>query len=516
MAAKASRTSVASTRVARAGVPRAQNNAGLTFESAGQTRRTRGWNAPTTSPNTALLFALTTLRDRSRAAVRNNGYGKGAIDHLVTNIIGTGIKPMSQAKDPELRRQIQDLFTCWTDEADADGLLDFYGLQAQAVRGWMTGGENYTRMRPRFVTDGLSVPLQLQNIEPEISPASYNDVLANGSKVRASIEFSPIGKRTAYYFYPQRPGTLMDYDPSQLRRVPAESVVHLYDPVRAGQLRGEPHLTPALIRLFDLDKFDDATLLRQQLANMFVAFLSRPNNTGDAQETDPLTGLPTEQDDEGKPQLSLEPGIFQELGPGEDVKFSTPPEVGSAYTDFTRQQLYHVAAASGVPYEILTGDLSRVNDRTVRVILAEFRRRVMMWQHQIVAFQYCRPIWQAWMDRVFLSGVLPIPADYLANPETYCAVKWVPQGWPYINPVQDIQASKEAVRSGFSSRSAEVSGQGEDAEVIDAEQAADNERADALNLRYDSDGRQPAAGPKETVTEAIAAAQSDLPIVTTA
>jgi capsid protein len=150
--------------------------------------------------------------------------------------------------------------------------------------------------------------------------------------------------------------------------VPAESV-HLYDPVRAGQLRGEPHLTPALIRLFDLDKFDDATLLRQQLANMFVAFLSRPSNAGDAQETHPLTGLPTETDTEGNPQLSLEPGIFQELGPGEDVKFSTPPDAGSAYVDFTRQQLYHVAAAAGVPYEILTGDLSRVNDRTVRVIL---------------------------------------------------------------------------------------------------------------------------------------------------
>jgi capsid protein len=89
----------------------------VTYESAAQTRRTRGWNAPTTSPNTALLYSITTLRDRSRSAVRNNGYGKGAIDHLVTNIIGTGIKPMSQAKDPALRRQIQDLFTRWTTRA---------------------------------------------------------------------------------------------------------------------------------------------------------------------------------------------------------------------------------------------------------------------------------------------------------------------------------------------------------------------------------------------------------------
>lgn len=498
---KAPRPSPASraTRQANKGSAlRAKNSSsqGHTFESAAQTRRTRGWNAPTTSPNTSLLFSLTTLRDRSRAAVRNNGYGKAAIDHLVTNIIGTGIKPMSQVTDPDLRRQIQELFTRWTDESDADGLLDFYGQQAQAVRGWLTGGETYVRLRPRFLTDGLSVPMQLHVIEPEISPQNYNAVLASGNRVRASIEFDPIGRRVAYYFYPQRPGDLLDYDPSQYRRVPAEAVVHLFDPVRAGQIRGEPHLTPALIRLFDLDKFDDAVLLGQQLANMFVAFLSRPSNAGDAQETHPLTGLPTETDTEGNPQLSLEPGIFQELGPGEDVKFSTPPQVGAAYVDFTRQQLYHVAAAAGVPYETLTGDLSRVNDRTVRVILAEFRRRVMMWQHQIVAVQFCRPIYRAWLERAVVAGALPIAAaDYAANPEAYLAAKWVPQGWPYINPVQEVQASKESVRAGFSSRSAEVSGQGEDAEVIDAEQAADNTRADTLKLRYDSDGRQ-ALSPK--------------------
>lgn len=498
-------------------VPRAQNNSqGVTFESAAQTRRTRGWNAPTTSPNTSLLFSLTTLRDRSRASVRNNGYGKGAIDHLVTNIIGTGIKPMSQAKDPEIRRLIQALWTRWSDESDADGLLDVYGQQAQAVRGWLTGGEAYVRLRPRFATDGLSVPMQLHVIEPEISPQGYNDVLANGNRVRASIEFDPIGRRLAYYFYPQRPGDLLDYDPSQYRRVPADAVVHLFDPVRAGQIRGEPHLTPALIRLFDLDKFDDAVLLGQQLQNMFVAFLTRPTPAGEVQETHPLTGLPTETDDEGKPMLGLEPGTFQELAPGEDVKFSTPPGAGAAYMDFTRQQLYHVAAAACVPYEILTGDLSRVNDRTMRVILAEFRRRVMMWQHQIVAYQFCRPVYRAWLDRAVLSGALPIAAaDYAAHPEDYVAVKWVAQGWPYINPTQDIQASKEAVRAGFSSRSAEVSGQGEDAEVIDAEQAADNQRADDLKLRYDSDGRQPAAGPRETVTEAVVDPQSDAPIVTT-
>ena len=37
------------------------------------TRRSLGWNAPTTSPNRAVLDNLITLRDRSRDAARNDG-----------------------------------------------------------------------------------------------------------------------------------------------------------------------------------------------------------------------------------------------------------------------------------------------------------------------------------------------------------------------------------------------------------------------------------------------------------
>jgi lambda family phage portal protein len=454
-----------------------------------------GWRAPTVSPNTAILYGLTTLRDRSRAATRNDGYAKGAIDRLVTNIIGTGIKPLSQADDAPFRKQAQALWLRWTDESDADGLLDWYGQQSQAVRAWLEGGETFVRLRPRLLSDGLSVPLQVQVLEPELCPHTYNTVMPTGNRVRAGIEFNPIGGRVAYWFYQSRPGDLQDIDRSQLRRVPAEAVVHLYDPLRPGQLRGVPHLTQALIRLHELDKFDDAVLLRQQLANLFAGFVERPaSSLGDPEAILPLTGLPTENDADGRPMLSLEPGIFQELGPGEKVEFSKPPDAGSGYADFSRQQLFHVAAATGVPYETLTGDMSKVNDRTVRVILNEFRRRIMAWQHQIVAFQLCRRVWSAWLDRAYLSGALTMPPAYLTNPDPWARAKWIPQGWPYLQPVQDVEAKRMAIRAGLTTRSAEVSETGEDIEAIDAEQAADNKRADDLGLSYDSDGRKALTG----------------------
>src|SRR5690606_24271616 len=82
---------------------------GTVYEGGAHTRRTLGWNAPTTTPNSGILGSLTTLRDRSRAAVRNDGFAKNAIDELVSSIIGTGIEPLSQAEDPDFRKGLMRL-----------------------------------------------------------------------------------------------------------------------------------------------------------------------------------------------------------------------------------------------------------------------------------------------------------------------------------------------------------------------------------------------------------------------
>lgn len=468
---------------------RAQNSAISPYDSGVQTRRTATWRPPTAQPN-AILSTLPLLRDRARNASRNDGYAKSILDEIVTNIIGTGITPLSQAPDPAFRQAVHALWERWTDESDADGLLDFYGQTTQATFCWLDGGEAFIRRRDRLPTDGLSVPLQIQVIEPEICPLWYTlPQLPNGNRVRAGIEFTQIGKRAAYYFHPQRPGDWWDYDQSQLRRVPAEVISHLYDPLRAGQLRGLPILTQALIRLHELDKGDDATLLRWQLGNMFAGFIKRPASASDT-SVDPLTGDPvTTSASTGQPMLSLEPGLFQELNPGEEVEFSTPPDVGQNYEAFMRQQLRGACVSAGVPYELVTGDLGQLNDRVMRVILQKFRRRIQAWQHQKIVFQVCRPTFNAWLDRAILSNALPMPPGYLTDPAPWQAVKWMPQGWPYLHPVQDVEASRAAIRSGFTTRSAEVSETGEDAEGIDLQQKADNERADALGLKYDSDGR---------------------------
>jgi hypothetical protein len=59
-------------------------------------------------------------------------------------------------------------------------------------------------------------------------------------------------------------------------------------------------------------------------------------------------------------------------------------------------------------------------------------------------------------------------------------VKWIPQGWQWVDPLKEIDAMKAAIRSGLMSRSEAISSNGYDAEDMEREIAADNARADGL------------------------------------
>ncbi len=450
------------------------------YEAAASTRRTAGWIVSTSDINTLVFRSADTLRSRSRDMVRRNPWAANALDAFVANAIGTGIKPQSLHPDARLKERIQELWLRWTDEADATGLTDFYGLQAMACRSVMEAGECFIRLRPRLPKDGLSVPLQLQLLEAEHLPANETRRLENGNYIRAGIEFDKIGRRVAYHLYREHPGdTSNPMASTELVRVAADSVLHLFRPLRPGQLRGQPWLTQVLVKLYELDQYDDAELVRKKTAAMFAGFVTK-----NAPE-DQMLGE-SAPDSSGASLAGLEPGTLQVLLPGEDVKFSTPADVGATYETFMRVQLRSIAAGMGITYEQLTGDLTGVNYSSIRAGLLEFRRRCEQFQHQVIVYQMCRPIWQRWIEAALLAGALRAAAD---DPGLL-DVKWIAPGWAWVDPLKDIKAQIMAVRAGFKSRAEVVSEQGYDAEAIDREIAADNARADELGLEYDSDPRK--------------------------
>lgn len=456
--------------------------ASVAYESASTAPRLANWRVSSGGPNSTLGGSLATLRSRSRDMARKDGLADGGLEVLVSNIIGTGIKPQFNTPSAELNKQLAERWLEWTDQADADGRFDFYGLQALAVRSMLEAGDVFTRLRTRRPEDGLRVPLQLQLLESEFCPAEKIELRANGVLIQNGIEFDAIGRRTAYWLYREHPNdaTLRNFGTGLPVRVPASEVVHLAQVKRPGMTRGEPWLVRALIKLRELDQYDDAQLVRQKLAAMFAGFIT-PSADG------VVPGLEEDPDAEDVAYSPLEPGTMNIMPPGATMTFTTPPSMGGDYQVFMREQHRRVAGSLGVLYEQLTGDFSQVNDRTWRAAMNEFRRRLEKWQHGIVVFQFCRPVLQRWAEYAVLSGAIALPGGIevgqVARP------KWIPQAHAYINPVQDVQARRDEVRAGFKSRSEVVSERGNDTEAVDDEIAADNARADRLGLTFDSDGR---------------------------
>jgi lambda family phage portal protein len=465
---------------------------GTPYESGGTSgSRVRDWRPTSGGPNTVGASNLNTIRNRSRDAIRNDPWAKSASDTWVSEAIGTGFQPHPQHPDPEVRKAQKRLWNLWAPYADADGMLDIYGLQGLAGRAIFGDGETLARIRPRRASDGLPVPVQIQCMEADHLPVEKNELLPNGSEIVNGVEFNAIGQRAAYWPWKRHPGDIRGMNVyNENVRVPADQVIHAFDVLRPGQVRGVPVLATVLLRLKSLDNFDDAVLFRQEVANLFAGFIKKPNPEGN--DIDPVTGGTITKDSDGfTPLVTMEPGTMQELLPGEDVQFSNPPDAGGNYTPFLRQQLMAVAAGVSIPYEFLTGDLRDVSDRTLRVIVNGFRRRLEQWQFNTFVHQWCRPVWDAFMDAAVLSGAFPV-RDYYRNRWDYLAVNWVGQGWAYMHPVQDVQSKGLQMQYGLKPRSAHILEMGEDPQETDEQFAADKARAEALGLVFEFDQVVPA------------------------
>lgn len=454
------------------------------YDAAGHGRRMRSWVPPSSGPNRAMQ-GIQTIRNRSRDIERNDWAGESSSQKWATNLIGIGITPrFKRIKSPERRKEVADLFFRFSERCDAYHALNYYGLETLAVRTWFAGGECWARRRYRRNSDGLAVPLQIQLLEPEMVPHLNADNwpgMPSGNRIREGVEFDRRDFKVAVWFYKEHPGdgTAGTIGANELVRVPAEDVIQVFEPKRPGARRGVPPIATVMARLRETGEYEDTVLQRQKLANLFVAFLTRALPTGDFdtdQNTDPLTGRPIEADG-AQGVIGLTPGMVQELDPGQSVQFANPPEAGTTYSDYIRTQHLGTAAASGLPYEVFSGDIREVSDRTLRVLINEFRRFAEQRQWQIIIPQFCQRVVDWFADAALLSGEISA-AEY----EDVRRVEHAPHGWAHIHPVQDPQGKKIEVDAGFRSRSSVVGGMGDDPEEVDDERAADKEREDRLGL----------------------------------
>jgi len=438
------------------------------YEGASTSRRTQGWKRPSGDANVAMLSSLQQLRNAARDLVRNNGYAESALTTICDHVIGWGI--VAKPKPPN--RSAMELWEKWagTTECDADGRQNFAGLQHLVMRTVVESGEALIRRRLRRPEDGLSIPLQIQVLEPDyLDSAKTNIKLPNGGWITGGVEYDAIGKRAAYWLFREHPGSEASTSNTS-QRVPAESVLHVYRQDRASQVRGASWFAPVLLKFKDFDDFDDATLMTQKVGACLSVI------TTDVDGTAPPLGT---ADSETPTIDSLEPGAILNLPPGRGVSVVQPRST-SGYPDYVRTTLMAIATGLGVSYEDLTGNYAEVNFSSARMSRLRHWARVEDWRWRMLVPQFCDPVWVWAME---LAGMLE------QGPRTVPVAEWTAPPLPMIEPDREGLAYMRNIRAGIMTLSEAIRERGYDPKDMLAEYARDNEALDALGIVLDSDAR---------------------------
>jgi len=471
----------------------------VAFDAAGSGRRLASWLPPMGASMASIANSdAQILRDRSRDAVRRSTYAAAACNSWVANVVGTGISPSPAIEDRSQREAFLDLWDRWVDEADVEGQSDFYGLQSTAARALFEAGEIFVRFRPRVLDDGFAVPVQLQLIESEQVPLWKNETLPSGNTVRMGVEFDANvpDRRVAYWMYRTHPGdyatTGRDND---VVRVPATEVLHIFDPIRKGQVRGVPRLSVGLLTLYELDQFLDAALVKQKIGAGLTGFFTSTGDPSDPAQNAMNPARPNGAADQTVGFSAIEPGTFQRLPPGFTVQFAEAPDISTQFETYVKTYLRSASAALDVMYEWMANDYEGVTYSSIRAGCLEIRRRLEPIQHNVLVFQLCRPVWTRFVRDAVIYGKVPVSAvDYLASPRSWNRGRWIPQPWPWVDPMKDRLAEQLAVRMGVKPLSAVIEQEGYSAHESLRRSAADFALLDELGLVSDADPRRTARG----------------------
>lgn len=448
------------------------SNAAMRYDAATPGARGKSWHPTAGDADAAAAGQRSRLAFVARDMIRNTAFAVRAQQVITNNVVGDGIIPKVVAPDQATRDALLSLVEDHLDTTaiDAAGRNNLYGLQRLAMNTIVDSGEVIIRRRLRFRSDGLPLPMQVEVLEPDHLDTSLSGRLRNGNEIIEGIEFDQLGRRVAYYLFRDHPGAYGYRSSRESSRVDAANILHIFRQDRPGQKRGVSWFAPIAMQLQDMADHQDAQLMRQKIAACFAAFRVS------------LDGEPLESDAAGL-SGALVPGRIQQLAPGEDIRFASPPGV-QGYDEFTRHVMRAVAAGLGVTYEALTGDLSMVNFSSARMGRMEMDRNISSWQWTMLIPQMLQPIGQWVLEEWQTVQMRPVRGVKL---------NWVPPHRALVDPTREIPALMNKVRAGFASRSGIVRELGYDPERLIEEIKRDADEADELGLVFNSDARRTSA-----------------------
>lgn len=450
----------------------AQTDSG--FAAARWTRLTAEWTIWRRSADQEILADLGALRARARNLVLNNPFAKRFISQVTQNVAGPHgfrFKPkiqladgsMDKATNAELARAWADW--CRRDTCSVDGKLSFRALQRLVMSATPQDGEVLIRMVEGFPNE---YGFALQLIDADLLDEQYNLTPGprGGAEVRMGVEIDKWGRPIGYWCW--------DKHPSEVRQtrerlfIPANEILHLYVPFRVGQTRGVPWFHAIMLDLKQLDGYSEAELIAARIAASKMGFFKTT-------EEGAAGWMPPQEGDKGieRLQMEAEPGLMSQLPPGLDFQAWDPQHPNQVYKDFVKAILHGVGSGLDVCYHNLTGDLEGVNYSSARVGELDERDG---WEalQQWLCEELHQRVYERWLAMASLTGQIDLPTERIAD---YRSVAWLPRGWAWVDPQNEIAAIEKALQIGLTSRTREAAYHGSDVEELFDELKTEQELA---------------------------------------
>lgn len=458
------------------------------YAGARMSRLTEDWVlAATRSADQEVRGDLRTLRERSRELARNSWYGRRFLQLLEDNVIGAhGMGFQAHVLGPdgrpdrEINDRIEEAWREWgrAENCTVDGRLAFSDLEALVVRTWAQDGESLVRMVPAFDNP---FGFALQFLDADQLDIDFNREPGRGARgerrneIRMGVEMNAWGRPLAYHVWSGHPA---EYSARGLERIPipASQMIHFYSIERPGQTRGVPRFVSAMTMAKMLAGLEEAELVASRVAAAKGGwFYTEPEGVSDPKFDD--------SEEEEPIRMEVEPGVFDRLPAGWKFQEWDPQHPNNAFAGFHTAMLRAIAGGVGTSYHALTGDLTEVNYSSIRAGTLQERDAYRRIQWSVL---------RQFHDRVFLeflrwaltTGMLELPSR---DRDRWRGRRWMPRGWPWVDPEKDLRAAAMAIRLGLDSRTRLAGEQGRDFRDIVRELAEEEKLAREEGIMLSTD-----------------------------
>ena len=445
---------------------------------------------PLRSADQDLKSGFATMRARSRDLVRNNPYAANYLRYLVSQVlgpVGVGLEGRvmqrsGQKFDSRANAKVEAAFKRWSKKGvcTVDGRSSRCDVEKLVLRTVAQDGEILVRLirgAPNVFGFAIQV-LDIDHLDTDLTaPAT-----ATTNEIRMGIEINRWGRPVAYHIFTRHPSETLRDSVRERIRVPAKDMLHVYRPERAGQSRGVTWFAPSVWNLRMLGGYIEAELVAARTGSAKMGFL-----IPDAESEED----PREAGSSGADQaleIEAEPGTFTKLPVGMTVQDWSPDHPAAAFKDFVKTNLRGFFAGQGVNYNLAANDLEGVNYSSMRGGTIAERDEFKSLQNWFVE-AFCEPLFEAWFEFALLSGQLDLPH---AEREHWSAHEWMFRGYPWVDPLKDLQAAAMELKLGLNTRTRLAAERGFDFEENLQMLAREAALAKELGVELSTDLKKPA------------------------